>query len=498
VIEAQPEFCKTCHEMQFQYDTWKASTHADEANCLDCHTEPGVRGFIDAKVRALTELVAHITGKYEVPIRSNIRVTDQPCLKCHEDAQNIVDVNMDVSHDVHIENGVLCADCHSRVVHAAVGEPNVIQTNQCDDCHNSHNGFPIQGKHALLRCSDCHPNGVYTSVSTLCQDCHEVPENHVEGVYSNCEACHTDAGWDVIKFDHVTMSLKGGHSNLTCTDCHQPDTYSGLSPDCESCHSLPDLHVATDSKSCIDCHTVNGWSPAEFDHSFYELTGKHSDVSCSDCHIDRYEGTSTVCEDCHSAPVDHALNIDKTCELCHTTEGWSIVTYDHSAFPLTGGHSEVACVDCHIGGDIDNTSSLCEDCHDAPVNHAVNINTDCEICHSVAGWTPAVFDHSSYPLTGAHVDLACADCHDNGIFAGTPSDCIDCHSEPAYHSGLPNCVQCHTTNSFSPSTYRHPRIEEHYPSGEKKLGCVACHKSTYAEYSCTGAGCHSTNTPRDH
>ncbi|MCJ7732720.1 NapC/NirT family cytochrome c, partial [Candidatus Bathyarchaeota archaeon] len=127
VIEAQPEFCKTCHEMEFHYDTWMASTHVDEANCLDCHTESGVKGFIDAKVRALTELVAHITGKYEIPIRSNIRVKDLTCLKCHTDAESIADVSVDARHDLHMENGVLCSDCHSRVVHAAVDEPNVIQ-----------------------------------------------------------------------------------------------------------------------------------------------------------------------------------------------------------------------------------------------------------------------------------------------------------------------------------------------------------------------------------
>ncbi|TRO54831.1 hypothetical protein E2P71_03620, partial [Candidatus Bathyarchaeota archaeon] len=77
--------------MDFHYNTWKTSSHVDEANCLDCHTEPGVKGFIDAKIRALTELVVHITGKYEVPIKSNIRVKDTQCLRCHPDAETIAD-----------------------------------------------------------------------------------------------------------------------------------------------------------------------------------------------------------------------------------------------------------------------------------------------------------------------------------------------------------------------------------------------------------------------
>ncbi len=86
-----------------------------------------------------------------------------------------------------------------------------------------------------------------------------------------------------------------------------------------------------------------------------------------------------------------------------------------------------------------------------------------------------------------------------GVFSGTPSDCIDCHSEPQVcHTGLSDCVRCHTTSDVtSPTTYRHPRVAEHYPSGEKYLYCTDCHRSTYATYSCTGSGCHSTNNPRD-
>jgi len=498
VIEAQPEFCKSCHEMDFHYNTWKDSSHVDEANCLDCHTEPGVKGFIDAKIRALTELAAHITGKYEVPIRSNIRVKDQTCLRCHPDAENIADVTMDVRHDIHMEEGVLCADCHSRLVHAAEGEPNVIQIGQCDDCHNNHQSFSIKGKHAELRCSDCHPNGVYNAVSGLCQDCHDVPADHVEGVYSNCEACHSDAGWDIIGFDHITISLKGGHSHLACFDCHQTDTYSGLSPDCESCHDLPTPHVDIDTKVCIDCHTLNGWSPAEFDHSFFELTGQHTTVACKECHTGgQYSDVSTLCEDCHIAPVDHALDINETCELCHTTDGWSDIIYDHTTFLLVEGHSDVACVDCHIDKQYDTTSSLCEDCHNAPVNHAVNINTDCEACHTIAGWTPAFFDHTTYQLTGAHTSLDCSECHQGGVYTGTPTSCVSCHPEPRYHSGLSNCAQCHTTTRFTPSTYRHPRVNEHTSGNEHRLNCVSCHKTTYSSYSCTGSGCHSSNNPRD-
>ena len=489
--------------MEFFYDSWISSTHVDEVECLGCHTEPGVRGFIDAKIRGVTEFIVHITGDYEVPIKPGTRVKNPQCLKCHPDAVEIPDIEVDARHDLHLDYDVLCADCHSRLVHVVAGESKTIQMNDCEDCHNDHRDYSIQGKHAQLTCSACHPGAVYKAVSGLCQDCHEVPLDHVEGVYSNCEACHSDSDWTLIGFDHITIALRGGHSNLTCLDCHQVDSYVGLSPNCESCHDLPEPHFLVQDQTCVDCHTVNSWSPADFDHSFYELNGKHKNVSCSECHIDgQYKGVSTYCEDCHDAPVDHAVSIDETCELCHTVDAWETVLFDHEAFSLTEGHQNVPCIDCHVDRVYDTASSLCESCHDAPIDHAVNIDNKCGLCHTIAGWSPAEFDHSTYPLTGAHGAASCTECHTGEVFAGMPSDCIDCHVEPTSHSGLSqDCSQCHSTSTFSSSTYRHPRIDDHYPGErgeeEERLDCNNCHRRTYATYSCTGSGCHSSNNPRD-
>ncbi len=55
-INEQPWFCNTCHEMNFHYASWQASTHGPEARCLDCHASPGVRGFIEEKVRGAEQL----------------------------------------------------------------------------------------------------------------------------------------------------------------------------------------------------------------------------------------------------------------------------------------------------------------------------------------------------------------------------------------------------------------------------------------------------------
>jgi hypothetical protein len=58
-----------------------------------------------------------------------------------------------------------------------------------------------------------------------------------------------------------------------------------------------------------------------------------------------------------------------------------------------------------------------------------------------------------------------------------------------------DCTQCHTTSGFSPAIFQHQQVGEHVPAGEVPLQCAACHTSRYVDYSCMGAGCHSSNNP---
>jgi nitrate/TMAO reductase-like tetraheme cytochrome c subunit len=42
VRTSTPQFCASCHEIQFAYNSWKTSSHANNAqgfvaDCMDCH-----------------------------------------------------------------------------------------------------------------------------------------------------------------------------------------------------------------------------------------------------------------------------------------------------------------------------------------------------------------------------------------------------------------------------------------------------------------------------
>ena len=137
VVNSQPWFCNSCHEMNFYYGTWQTSRHAASARCLDCHAEPGVAGFIQEKVRGAEQVIAHFRGNYPLPIRILIRVKNAQCIACHPDPAALRDKDRTANHAVHLEKGVLCADCHSRLIHAntAINEPKIVTLQKCESCH---------------------------------------------------------------------------------------------------------------------------------------------------------------------------------------------------------------------------------------------------------------------------------------------------------------------------------------------------------------------------
>jgi len=432
-VNEQPWFCNSCHEMEFHYQSWEASTHAETAECLDCHASPGVAGFIEEKARGAEQLVAHLTGDYPIPIRILVRVRNEQCLACHLETAALPDQAADARHDIHLAAQVACVECHSRLVHNRPEQPKVLALDQCDSCHQKHTDFPMIATHATLRCA----------------------------------ACHTDG------------------------------EFEGTDPLCESCHTVPAGHIAPFKSDCGSCHAASGWKPARTNHSTFALTGRHAQTACSGCHAgDRFEGTPTACESCHQVPAQHIPGITTGCGGCHTPDGWRPALFDHSFFPLQGQHQALACAKCHPDGRYLGTPKLCENCHSSPADHPVGKLGNCGACHSPSGWLPANFNHSRFPLTGAHRALACTSCHSSGVFQGLASSCSACHRAPSTHAGLSsNCSGCHSTSAFSPSSFRHPQVGEHIPNGEHQLSCRDCHTSSFGQASCTK--CHSSNNPGD-
>jgi hypothetical protein len=279
---------------------------------------------------------------------------------------------------------------------------------------------------------------------------------------------------------------------------------------------------------CSLCHEGAGWSTIradfQYDHAVHtgvELVGAHRAAQCLRCHNDRGPVqlfAQRGCAGCHEDV--HRGQLGAGCETCHSQSNWrpdeQIAQHMRWGFPLIGAHAATACWRCHPNaqaGNFTRTTSTCAECHRDDLQSAVDPDhqaqgwvANCQECHIPTTWTGAGFNHP-WPLTGAHQDAACNDCHAGGVFAGTPDQCVDCHlddysaAQDPNHVALgisTNCAQCHDTSTWEGASFDHAGITS---------GCVQCHLDDYqaaqdpnhsaAGFPTTCEDCHGTSTWSD-
>lgn len=423
--------CLECHE---------AGGGVPNTQCMNCHKD----------IRADVNANKGFHGK----------MNNKPCIECHKDhkGRNYDSTKVDPDDFDHSKTGFLlegghakpkCEDCHKeKRTDKAVrkNEPRFgatsdscrschakddvhffttkkFQTRECGTCHGiekwkdpkdfnheKETGYKLEGKHARIKCADCHvPKGKAsakydwpTLKTTKCLNCHK--DQHKDNLSARfrggaCDKCHNQNEWKIDKFNHdvTTWPLKGKHAEQRCEDCHKQDAvtlrqglkdfdFKGLTKNCGSCHA--DYHGFAKEKSpklgqltnCASCHNEMAWKQnIDFDHNkqtTFPITGKHKEVKCFECHktlqssvkgkpneprdYDFSEMKNKNCETCHKDPHNqdfHRKFKGIKCDGCHTTEGWGIFLasgfgrdknfHDRTRFPLTGKHKEQKCSECH-------------------------------------------------------------------------------------------------------------------------------------------------------
>ena len=459
-----------------------------------------------------------------------------------------------------------CADCHADLHRGQFGA-------SCDRCHtvrawdtsqvavrsNHQNRFPLVLAHAVADCEACHKgaaSGQFQGLSTQCYACHAkdfqstTTPNHVASQYSTrCEQCHTMSSWLGARFDHAQTGfpLLGAHGTVACMACHVNNNYALTSANtaCAACHmadyratTVPNHVTGRLPTTCEQCHTVNSWATASFDHAQtgFPLAGAHTTVACAACHVkNNYALTSanTACSACHLADYQSAMSpnhvtghLPTTCEQCHTVSSWANANFDHSqtGFSLTGAHASVSCVACHANNNytLTNANAACSSCHMSdyqgttnPKHVAGSFPTDCSVCHSTSNWSGAVFNHAAtgWALTGAHSSAACVACHGNNNYSlnGGSTACINCHqtdfngaTSPVNHAAFPTtCNACHDTVSWTNASFNHNSTGFALTGAHTSVPCANCHvnnnygltSANTACVSCHLADYQATNNP---
>lgn len=119
-----PSFCGSCHYMTESKESWEVSEHYDAAKCLDCHADPGMIGYLMAKMNGVKELYVHMTQDVtrERILAMDVHVNKESCIQCH---QNVMD---DSTHKLH--ESMECGQCHIGIGHGAE-----VDTITCNTCH---------------------------------------------------------------------------------------------------------------------------------------------------------------------------------------------------------------------------------------------------------------------------------------------------------------------------------------------------------------------------
>ncbi len=392
---------------------------------------------------------------------------------------------------------------------------------ECKACHSA----PWDSTRMADLCIDCH-GGIAQQMQSMVALHGSIYQKDPQLECWNCHPEHrgADAPLTVMQggeFPHELLGFSlNGHrltvrrEAFTCADCHHDDISTFDSDTCDACHRQIDpvfaqAHLLSFGTECLACHDGVDVFGERFDHnvSQFRLTGGHQNVECVLCHVDArslsdFESAPQECYACHRTDDAHELRFGTACEACHTTEGWEQATFDHnlSAFKLEGKHANVDCTECHQNNVFEGTPADCYSCHRQDDEHAGRFGTDCAACHTPQDWDAVTFDHnrSNFPLSGAHIDVLCEDCHRSGQFAGLSIECVACHEDPAFHFGAlgTNCQDCHNTTAWVPAQFNvshpEPRVDEEGTGvNHGYTTCRTCHPDTVRTYTCLA--CHSDN-----
>lgn len=202
-------------------------------------------------------------------------------------------------------------------------------------------GKPIDAHSELATdCFACH-TPFFGSSTKKCITCHKVAEIglkttqglpiskekknvafHQTLIEDDCVACHSDhkgvkAFRPINQFSHQLLEVN-------------------LQKQCDNCHTNPNDALHQEIKeNCSQCHSMEAWLPATFDHEKYFRFDRHHKTECQTCHINN-DYSNYTCYGCH----EHSRSEIRE---EHVEEG----IYDYEI-----------CVECHRSGDEDEAERI--------------------------------------------------------------------------------------------------------------------------------------------
>ncbi|MEW8029962.1 MAG: cytochrome c3 family protein [Candidatus Thiodiazotropha sp.] len=197
------------------------------------------------------------------------------------------------------------------------GKPITAHAEIATDCFACHAPFIGSTPEKCIACHKVEDIGLKTTKGAPIGAEKKQVAFHQQLIEADCVACHSDHN-GVMAFRPISQF---SHELVAVTMREQ----------CETCHANPgDVLHRKIGGNCSQCHAIDGWKPATFDHDDYFRFDRHHTTECATCHIDD-DFDSYTCYGCH----EHSRSSVRS---EHVEEG--IFDYE-------------ICVECHRSGDED-------------------------------------------------------------------------------------------------------------------------------------------------
>ncbi len=374
--------CQACHEKPF--------VSVRDASCTACHTK--VHDHADPRRLAAAKAMPGLGGRIQLAFKGAFNVPTGSCVDCHTEHQGATAMPVTAQK--------FCSDCHGTL------DQRLTDTKILDasDFGTDHPQF----RPAIMTT----PEAATPIVQRVSLDARPLEDNGLKFPH----AMHLSKTGGVAQMARTMSATNGFGQNLTCADCHVPDSTGArfvpvtMEKNCGMCHSLAfdrvDGTVRTlrhgDPAQVIAemrafYRSGGALRPIAFDSASRRRPGdgvyvrrymaftqsKASGGAQGEAAIRQVFGPGGTCGECHrmSEPGQNGTNMVGIVPVRLPTRYMSKGWFDHAA------HLTETCQSCHAAEKSNDSADVllpkiaeCRACHGGESAHK-EVPSSCAMCH---------------------------------------------------------------------------------------------------------------------
>lgn len=263
-MTSEPEFCHLCHPAKgfgalAEVDSWEHSGHAEAGvSCLDCHGQPGVLGYVKAKMGGLKDLYFQMT----ITPEEKRKILENPdedlvpslqCKFCHTDEGNR-EYREKNKYTMQVVEMRMLDSVKNPEFRERKGLPDIMKETFVGGTHFDH-AFHIESFE--MECNNCHFGLIHRQQSktdrmNMCLVCHAEFEGSSAPQLEDCKVCHE--AQLAMNEGHGAKGVAGEPSlmyaaEIGCTDCHtgaESGQFRPTAQTCVTCHDPDYVEIFND------------------------------------------------------------------------------------------------------------------------------------------------------------------------------------------------------------------------------------------------------------